>query len=157
MDLSNDSVEKLVESLVKRESELSDELKFVQSELVTIQDRYRSVEKEHRMVAELLRLHGQPGDCVGRDTAQGDAAGFRAVLLSILTDAGEPMHVSDIEEELMKRRIPIPGKGNTANIISHLVRASDEISRVASGTYALTSHLSHKEKSANPPYRGGTR
>jgi hypothetical protein len=47
------------------------------------------------------------------------------------------MHISAIENELRERKIPIPGRGTTANIITRMRRANGQFTRVGSGTYAL--------------------
>jgi hypothetical protein len=56
--------------------------------------------------------------------------------MEVLKVVGKPIHVADLRRELIQRGVPIPGKGNDANVIVYLSRAP-EISRVGKGLYAL--------------------
>src|SRR3990172_12291785 len=47
-------------------------------------------------------------------------AAFMQSLEDLLKAAGRPLHVRDIREELLRLGIPIPGRGDHANIIVHL-------------------------------------
>lgn len=55
----------------------------------------------------------------------------------ILLASGKPMHLRELRAALVKRGVPIPGKGTDANIIVHLRRASDMFDRRGRGIYAL--------------------
>lgn len=56
----------------------------------------------------------------------------------ILAAAGEPMHISRIRAQLINDGIPIPGKGEDANVIVR-ISADERFCRTSRGTYALTS------------------
>ena len=56
----------------------------------------------------------------------------------ILAAAGEPMHISKIRAQLINDGIPIPGKGEDANVIVR-ISADERFCRTSRGTYALTS------------------
>jgi hypothetical protein len=62
---------------------------------------------------------------------------FEGAVEAILSAAGEPLHISSIRESLMAKRIPIPGRGDDANIIVRLRRLDDRFTRTARGTYGL--------------------
>jgi hypothetical protein len=55
----------------------------------------------------------------------------------ILRNTGKPMHIRDIRDSLIQMGVPLPGKGDEANIILRLRRDSDRFVRTARGTYAL--------------------
>lgn len=55
----------------------------------------------------------------------------------ILRNAGEPLHISAIREALIKNGVPIPGRGDEANIIVRLRRLNGRFTRTARGTYGL--------------------
>jgi hypothetical protein len=56
----------------------------------------------------------------------------------ILHAAGAPLHISDIRERLMEQGVPIPGRGDDANIIVRLRRFEGRFTRTARGTYGLS-------------------
>lgn len=56
--------------------------------------------------------------------------------IAILEMSGKPLHISELRRALEQKGVPIPGKGNDANVIVYLSR-SHEICRVGKGLYAL--------------------
>jgi hypothetical protein len=56
----------------------------------------------------------------------------------ILAEAGKPVHIGDIRRALIERGVPLPGRGDEANIILRLRRDQGRFSRTGRGTYALT-------------------
>ena len=56
----------------------------------------------------------------------------------ILISSGKPMHIRDIRSLLIKMGVPLPGRGDEANIILRLRRAGDRFIRTERGTYALS-------------------
>jgi hypothetical protein len=65
-------------------------------------------------------------------------AELEAAVEQILREAGEPLHISSIRQILLDRRVPIPGRGDDANIIVRLRRLNQQFMRTARGTYGLT-------------------
>jgi hypothetical protein len=55
----------------------------------------------------------------------------------ILSDGGEPMHISAIRGALLQRGCPIPGRADDANVIVRLSKYPERFIRTARGTYAL--------------------
>jgi len=55
----------------------------------------------------------------------------------ILRAAGVPLHISEIRATLIEQQVPIPGRGDDANIIVRLRRFDDRFTRTARGTYGL--------------------
>jgi len=56
----------------------------------------------------------------------------------ILADKGAPMHVREIRATLIERGVPLPGRGDEANIILRLRRDEMRFMRTERGTYALS-------------------
>lgn len=67
---------------------------------------------------------------VGKQDLEGQIA-------QILGEAGKPMHISNVRQALVDRAVPLPGRGDEANIIVRLRRAPDRFTRTGRGTYAL--------------------
>jgi hypothetical protein len=57
---------------------------------------------------------------------------------AILSETGEPLHISALREALIKRGVPLPGRGDEANVIVRLRRDEARFTRTGRGTYALT-------------------
>ena len=55
----------------------------------------------------------------------------------ILRSTGKPMHIRDIRASLIQMGVPLPGRGDEANIILRLRRDTDRFVRTGRGTYAL--------------------
>jgi hypothetical protein len=92
---------------------------------------------EQHLVSGVSSLQqSEPGDAsnasrVGRPDLEGN-------LEQILKEAGSPMHISDIRKALVDRAVPLPGRGDEANIIVRLRRAPERFVRTGRGMYALT-------------------
>jgi hypothetical protein len=56
---------------------------------------------------------------------------------AILRESGAPQHISAIRSQLLARGVPIPGRGDEANIIVRLRRLNSRFTRTARGTYGL--------------------
>ncbi len=57
---------------------------------------------------------------------------------AILTEKGEPMHIGALRDMLIERGVPLPGRGDEANIIVRLRRDEARFTRTGRGTYGLT-------------------
>lgn len=60
-------------------------------------------------------------------------------LEELLTVAGKPVHIREIREGLIQKGVPLPGRGDEANIILRLRRSTDRFVRTGRGMYALAS------------------
>ena len=147
----------LSKSLRLRENELRESLAATARELSDIQSRSLQLQRELDMVSGLLAIHDRdqstkspaqkPIDspnavrlhngAKSERTSASSPNSFEGSVSTILAASGESMHISAIENELRERKIPIPGRGTTANIITRMRRANGQFTRVGSGTYAL--------------------
>ncbi len=57
----------------------------------------------------------------------------------ILEESGIPLHIGIIRERLIQNGVPIPGRGDDANIIVRLRKFEGRFTRTARGAYGLAS------------------
>lgn len=159
-------------------ADLSDEL--VSQALDKAKSRYEALEtqltdlalerdavlREVQLLEELLALrHGEPrpqrpGTLASR-AAPSDRRSPRthAVVDEVvdeLSQAGKPLHISELMRLLGERSVPIPGAGQQANLISVLTR-DDRIVRPSRGMYALASAGFEDKPKLEPAVRRRTR
>jgi hypothetical protein len=60
-------------------------------------------------------------------------------LEQLLQSSGIPMHISEIRQKLIERGVPLPGRGDEANIILRLRRDPVRFLRTGRGMYGLAS------------------
>lgn len=114
------------------------------AELAAVQQRLTAAREQVELLGRLIRLTEQePRGSVSIATPPTSDWSVRADLEGhveqVLEAAGGPMHISDIRRALIDRGVPLPGRGDEANIIVRLSRASETFTRTARGTYALAS------------------
>ena len=102
--------------------------------------------REAELLKTLLGLRrGEPGEAATAsqasspapppiDVSPSDAIGD--VVVRILEGQTRPIHISELMKTLTEMGVEIPGKGNAANVISHLVR-DPRVVRPSRGMYAL--------------------
>jgi len=107
-----------------------------------------AAEEELHLLERLLALRragaAQTGTDVGvQEESQGTKAiarGMGQPLLQAVVEelalAGRPVHISDLMRLLRERRVPIPGSGTQANLITYL-RRDDRLVRPSRGMYGL--------------------
>lgn len=76
---------------------------------------------------------------IGNDQLGEPLGDVEQQIQQILTKAGKPMHIGSIRDELIARGVPLPGRGDEANIILRLRRALTLFTRTGRGMYGLTS------------------
>jgi hypothetical protein len=114
------------------------------AELAAVQQRLTAAREQVELLGRLIRLTEQePRGSVSIATPATSDWSVRADLEGyveqVLEAAGGPMHIRDIRRALIERSVPLPGRGDEANIIVRLSRASKTFTRTARGTYALAS------------------
>jgi chromosome segregation ATPase len=133
------------ENLTSWEATLSRQAEDLRGEIGAKQAELSGVEERLKLVRRLLELeaHGTPSN----RRSDGKASASKALatkppeleqaVTQILRDAGKPLHIADIRAELIDRQVPIPGRGDDANIIVRLRRLDEQFTRTGRGTYAL--------------------
>lgn len=119
----------------------------LRQELDDLKQRRAKIEASIQLATRKLDLIRQMQSLDGVVVAQGPsmAAGeskatptsVRDLTRTILSEAGHPLHISEIHREFLSRGLPIPGSGTPFNILAHLVNDANFV-RVARGTYALS-------------------
>jgi hypothetical protein len=145
------SVEPDLEGLTTWRARLKRQSDELRAEIRTKQIDLAQVEERLNLVTKLIEVEtranvdapGSNGE-VTASTASTSAPATHMTTLDleqaveqILRAAGEPLHISKIRETLVSRGIPIPGRGDDANIIVRLRRFEDRFTRTARGTYGL--------------------
>ena len=69
--------------------------------------------------------------------AAGDASTVEDHVEQMLRSANEPVHISKIRQALVDAGVPLPGRGDEANIIVRLARDTGRFVRTGRGTYGL--------------------
>jgi hypothetical protein len=141
-------------------SALSEQIGALRAELRRCQAELAAAEERQGLVHRLLELDGDTtaepicseDDHDTQPSAEPEAShldnghalasrptgrSLEDAVASILEGSGEPMHVGDIRLRLIADGVPIPGRGDDANIIVRLRAAPERFTRTARGTYAL--------------------
>lgn len=139
---------------------LDEEISQLREEIQRLTAVLSKAEEKLRLVRRLRELEGglqaeafenQAEDSTGqfahplsRTDSDGTGASSSAPDLEdaveqILTESGEPMHISLIRDQLTARGVAIPGRGDDANIIVRIRKTEGRFTRTARGTYALAS------------------
>jgi hypothetical protein len=126
------------------------EIAEIQACVAPLELRLQAAKESLDLIRRLIRLTegvlSTPSDRGGQNTpSPNDSPSAHSArkedlevhLEQILHEAGKPMHISAIRQELVNRAVPLPGRGDEANIIVRLRRAPHRFSRVGRGTYAL--------------------
>jgi hypothetical protein len=106
-------------------------------------------EHEAGLLEELMRLRSQNSNEDQESAAQlfsfsiaggADVSPSRHAVVDevaqILGDEGHPLHINDIMKVLTDLAVPLPGKGDQANVIAHM-RRDPRFVRPSRGVYAL--------------------
>ena len=134
-----------------RSAGIEKEIEVIRASIAPLEQRLEAARERLDLVRRLIRLTEGAKSTPRRgveahiSSSSGSAAllltgrqDFEAHLEHILREAGKPMHISEIRQSLVDRAVPLPGRGDEANIIVRLRRAPERFTRTGRGTYALT-------------------
>jgi hypothetical protein len=142
-----------IDALSTWHAALAREAGELRAEICSKQTHLAQVEEKLALVTKLIEVEKRPANGTSaRDCAPASATGAVSPEVSwhpntsdledavegLLRAAGKPLHISSIREGLLAQRVPIPGRGDDANIIVRLRRVQDRFTRTARGTYSLT-------------------
>jgi hypothetical protein len=131
---------------MRQADDLRTEIRTKQVDLATVEERLSLVTKlidvETRAQGGTPEPSSQEGtpeagahpDAPRRARATTD---LEQAVEEILREAGAPMHISEIRARLIEQHVPIPGRGDDANVIVRLRRLENRFTRTARGTYGL--------------------
>ena len=129
------------------------EVAKIRVEMAPLQDQLAGAQERLDLIQRLIRLEERrlrgeqgegevpPGVATGQggSTARKSGGGGNVEfhIARILERAGSPMHVRDIRGSLVEEGVPLPGRGDEANVIVRMRRAPERFTRTGRGTYAL--------------------
>ena len=148
--MANDRNEQSPEQLEQWAAGIEKEIEVIRASIDPLEQRLEAARERLDLVRRLIRLTEDAKSMPRRaveahiSSSSGSAAlpltgrqDFEAHLEHILREAGKPMHISEIRQSLVDRAVPLPGRGDEANIIVRLRRAPERFTRTGRGTYAL--------------------
>jgi hypothetical protein len=123
------------------EKDAEEEIASLTSSMIPLQAQLEAARERLDLIRRLARLsngssrkepsNGQSVMVPGNDVEDH--------IEQLLHAAGEPMHIGVIRERLIEQGVPLPGRGDEANIILRLRRDSARFVRTGRGTYGLAS------------------
>jgi hypothetical protein len=122
--------------------DLQREIDQISVEMLPLQKRLEATREKLDLVKRLIHLSAPDGQnaITESKSSQGNALPeIEDHIEKILAQAATPLHISQIREQLIASAIPLPGRGDEANIILRIRRASSRFVRTGRGTYALAS------------------
>jgi hypothetical protein len=132
------------ESLELWAQKIEKEIAEITAILAPLRDRLAAAREKLDLVNRLIHL-SSPDRSRSRHLSQASSAsptpssspGIEDRIEEILRSTGSPMHIRDIRNALIQKGVPLPGKGDEANIILRLRRDNARFIRTERGTYAL--------------------
>ena len=129
-------------------SSIEGEMSDLESQLLPLKARLEESRRELDLVNQLIQLRREQtnlGTSIQANVSRAEADSENGVnppsledhVERLLAEAGNPMHVTRILESLRQNRVPVPGRGEEANIIVRLRRDSGRFVRTNRGTYGL--------------------
>lgn len=140
---------KRLEQLQEWTSVTEKEIEEIRAALAPLEQRLQGANERLDLLRRLTRMteteQAWPQNAAALGRAQpgpiaslGGKQDLEAHLEKILREAERPMHISDIRRALVDRAVPLPGRGDEANIIVRLRRAPERFVRTGRGMYAVT-------------------
>jgi hypothetical protein len=154
-------------TLTSQAEGLRAEIRMRQTDLARVEERValvtKLIEVETRAQVAIPEQNDEiisgvaPASPAGMPTPA-SAPDLEGAVEKILRAEGKPLHISNIQEALVAQGVPIPGRGDEANIIVRLRRFEDRFTRTARGTYGLTEwHIPAVARKAGKRRRARTR
>jgi len=131
-------------SLWEWAARLQNEIDEITTSLIPLQQQRDAAVAKLELVRRLINLSNQEREQVSSSESLPSAETQPVATMQLedrveamLSSQGKPMHIRDIYDNLIKLGVPMPGKGQEANIILRLRRDSNRFVRTGRGTYAL--------------------
>ena len=133
-----------IEALQAWAETIEQEIKQITSEILPLQQRLDAAHEKLDLVRRLIHLSTSNAVSLVGNVATAPAPlqtvtlpGIEDHIEKVLRSQGKPVHISEIRASLIQMGVPLPGRGDEANIILRLRRANDRFVRTGRGTYAL--------------------
>ena len=124
--------------------EVEREIAEITSGILPLQQRLDAAREKLDLIRRLIHLSDPASiplstktDALSSSTQPTSLPGIEDRIEEILGAKGKPMHIREIRDSLIQMGIPLPGRGDEANIILRLRRDRDRFIRTERGTYAL--------------------
>jgi hypothetical protein len=117
------------------------ELEEAQRVLAMAQKRFEDARERVRLLDRLIAVELAPGS---QPEVAADPDALLDTCEEVIREAGKPLHIRDLLDALIRRGVPLPGRGVEANLIVRLQRSNGRFVRVGRGTYA-PAHLGLEE------------
>ena len=134
------AAESEVRELMERMSPLHAQLEAARERLDLIHRLIR-VSGGNNTIAHLAPQEGHKeadGDRRLRTESQFRFSALEEHVEDLLRKAKQPLHIAKIREALVERGVPLPGRGDEANIIVRLRRNETRFTRTGRGVYGLS-------------------
>lgn len=112
------------------------ELEAAARELAEAQQRMSDAEARVKLLEDLLALEGG-GHSTTSPASEVASVDVVDATVAILEARGVPTSLADLRGALLERGVPLPGKGEPANLIARFQRSGGRIIRVGRGMYDL--------------------
>jgi hypothetical protein len=136
-----------VEDLLAWAKATEREIEEIRLQLAPLEERMAAARERLDLIRRLIGLASgikksaaaASGKTLGNRLGSQLAAGssVEAHIEAILAERGEPMHIGLLRDALIQRGVPLPGRGDEANIIVRLRRDETKFTRTGRGTYGL--------------------
>jgi hypothetical protein len=124
------------------------EIEQIRSQMLPLEEQMSAARERLDLIRRLIGLadgsRRQPtaagGSPSGKDATEARVPPGAAVedhVEAILAEQGTPIHIRALRETLIERGVPLPGRGDEANIIVRLRRDESRFTRTGRGTYGL--------------------
>jgi hypothetical protein len=118
------------------------EIDQISREMLPLQKRLESAREKLDLVRRLIHLSSPSAPEARPPAGAGEPKALPEIedhIETLLSKAGVPVHIREIRERLIRAGVPLPGRGDEANIILRIRRAGLRFVRTERGTYGLAS------------------
>jgi hypothetical protein len=138
----NTALESWETSVRKEIDEITAAIEPLQVRLASARERLDLIQRLRHLAVGPATVVADEAYTTGAALQRSGAAGgvdIEAQLEDVLRKHGTPMHIRGIRQALVERGVPLPGRGDEANLILRLRRAPSRFTRTGRGIYALAS------------------
>src|SRR5215218_9313579 len=112
------------------------ELERARTDLADAQKRMEKAQERLELLDQLLALEEHKSIGEVKD-AQEEPVALLDACEEVLREAGQPLHIKELQTTLLERGVPLPGRGTEANLIVRRQRSDGRFIRTGRGTYGL--------------------
>ncbi len=118
--------------------QVEESLEGLRRQLAQVQKAIKDSEERLQLLDRLLALErGSDEETRTFRTHTAGRATFLDACVELIRQKREPVHIRELHSSLLDKGIPIPGRGDQANIIARIQRSDGRIIRTGRGMYGL--------------------